>query len=248
MDFVRTARAKGAPERTVMPVARPAERDAARRDDGRHGHRAPARRRDLHRGRLRPERARRHRDPSRSGSFDLPTLQGVVIFGAIAIIIFSLDRRSPLRVDRPANPPHVSFAAMSEPLLDVRDLRTEFHTDDGIVKAVDGVELHGRAGAGARHRRRVRLGQERHLPHDDGPQRPEVRDVDRRGAVRGRGPPEGVVEPAPRGARQRDRDDLPGPDDVAEPGPQDRAAARRGRPPPPGRQHEGGVRPARSSS
>ena len=35
---------------------------------------------------------------------------------------------------------------MSEPLLDVRDLRTEFHTDDGIVKAVDGVSFSVEAG------------------------------------------------------------------------------------------------------
>ena len=71
-------------------LARAAERDAAGRHDGRHGHRPAARRRDLHRGRLRPPRARRHCAYGRSARFDLPTLQGVVIFGAVAIIIFSL--------------------------------------------------------------------------------------------------------------------------------------------------------------
>ncbi len=35
---------------------------------------------------------------------------------------------------------------MSEPLLDVRDLQTHFHTDDGVVRAVDGVSLRLDAG------------------------------------------------------------------------------------------------------
>ena len=51
-DFVRTARAKGAPEGQVISVARAAERAAAGRDDARDGHRHRARRGDLHGDRL----------------------------------------------------------------------------------------------------------------------------------------------------------------------------------------------------
>ena len=65
-DYVRTARAKGAPEGQVISVARAAERAAAGRDDARHGHRDRARRRDLHGDRLPAPGARPDRDHRRS--------------------------------------------------------------------------------------------------------------------------------------------------------------------------------------
>ena len=37
-----------------------------------------------------------------------------------------------------------SGVTMSEPLLEVKDLKTYFYTQDGVVPAVDGVEI-GRA-------------------------------------------------------------------------------------------------------
>jgi len=45
-------------------------------------------------------------------------------------------------VERPVQ----EAGARSEPLLDVRDLRTYFKTDDGIVKAVDGISFAVRPG------------------------------------------------------------------------------------------------------
>ena len=71
-------------------------------------------------------------------------------------------------------------------LLDVNDLKTYFRTDDGIVKAVDGVSFSVEKGQTLGHRRRVRLRQERHLPDDHGAERPPDVRSERRGALEGR--------------------------------------------------------------
>ena len=88
-DYVRTARAKGAPPRPGDAVAHPAQQHAAGRHDPRHGHRPRARRRDLHRVDLRPARARAVVIVAYEKS-DLPVIVGVVVFSTIVIIIFNL--------------------------------------------------------------------------------------------------------------------------------------------------------------
>ena len=49
---------------------------------------------------------------------------------------------------------------MSEPLLQVEDLRVRFTTEDGVVKAVDGISYTVETGQDARDRRRVGLRQD----------------------------------------------------------------------------------------
>ena len=144
-------------------------------------------------------------------------------------------------------------AAREAPLLDVRDLRTYFKTDDGIVKAVDGVSFSvrpgetlgvvGESGSGKSVTMMSLLSLNpkpgRLTLHDaarrrgaDGgvPARVEEAHLrlDRPGAVPRREPPRGVEAAAARAARQRDLDDLPGPDDVAQPRAEHRGPARRG--------------------
>ena len=49
-----------------------------------------------------------------------------------------------MATDRPADIPVVTAPARSDrqqPLLEIRDLKTWFHTDRGTVRAVDGVDL-----------------------------------------------------------------------------------------------------------
>ena len=113
-------------------------------------------------------------------------------------------------------------------LLEVKDLTVDFPTEDGIVHAVRGVSYDAGAGRGARHRRRVGLGQ---VGDARWPSWACCRKTAKvTGSVNFRG--EELLGRAPRQLRsirgQQDRHDLPGPDDVAEPGVHRRLAARRG--------------------
>ncbi len=50
--------------------------------------------------------------------------------------------------------------APRETLLDIRGLKTHFSTDDGMVRAVDGVDIAIDAGGDRRRGRRIRLRQD----------------------------------------------------------------------------------------
>ncbi len=71
----------------------------------------------------------------RAGHRHLPDRDGVQLPG-----------RRPARRARPAQGPRRSEFRMRPPLLEVRDLQTHFFTDEGVVRAVDGVSFELNAG------------------------------------------------------------------------------------------------------
>jgi peptide/nickel transport system ATP-binding protein len=101
-------------------------------------------------------------------------------------------------------------------LLDVEDLKVYFDTEDGVLHAVDGVSLHVDAGETLGRRGRIGMRQERHRDDGDAPAADAARTHRRRPRAAGAATTWSMPTTR-RSARsaQRDRDDLPGADDVA---------------------------------
>ena len=120
---------------------------------------------------------------------------------------------------------HVQAAGRPETgtLLEVRDLATHFQTPRGVVRAVDGVSftldrgkalgIVGESGSGKTILSRSIMGL---LPQRGTTRRGQV------GSLRGDRDPAALGQADAPVLGQRDGDDLPGPDDVAQPADEDR--------------------------
>ena len=167
-------------------------------------------------------------------NLDLPTIMATVVYGAFFIVLANAI----VDIAYAWLDPRVPADLMAEPLLEVRDLKVSFRTEDGLVKAVDGVSLTlaegetlgivGESGSG----KSVTMMSVMRLIND-----PNARFE---GEVLYKGRDLMTLNPGPdaRDPRHRDRHDLPGPDDLAEPGVPGRLADRRADP---------GARPASPS-
>ena len=188
------------------------------------------------------------------GNWWWPLFPGLAIIVTVLAVNFvgdglrdAFDPQIPRMTEASTLRPGLGAPPADNLLLDVRNLQTHFKVMDGVVPAVDGISFSLPRGADARHRGRVRVGQERdghddHAParHPAGPDRRGQRGVVRRprGPVAARW---GDAEDP----RQRDGDDLPGAADQPEPGVHGRRPDRRAGQAPQEGQPEGGPRPRR---
>ena len=158
----------------------------------------------------------------------LPTAPHLALIPGLAIVIsvlgFNLSRRRPPRSARPEVP---GRGRRPDPLPATRPrpARRVLDASRGTIYAVNGISFDIAPRRDARDRRRVRLRQERHRARDAG--LAAARRAGRRAATATFGGRDLLQLSDARdavGARPRDRDDLPGSDDVAESGPHDRRA------------------------
>ena len=158
-------------------------------------------------------------------NLDLPVIMATVMYAAFFVVLVERARRPRLRLARPAGA-HCLRPART-PLLEVRDLSVAFRTEEGLVRAVDGVSLSvapgevvgivGESGSG----KTVSMLAVMRL----------IRDPN--AVIEGHvlppraGPVAAVEKRDPLGPWRRDRDGLPGSDDVAHAGLHRRLADRR---------------------
>ena len=69
-----------------------------------------------------------------------------------------------VKMDAPSVGHNPAANGKGDNLLDIQGLKTYFYTEDGVVKAVDGVDIKVKTRTDAGHRRRIGLRQECHIP------------------------------------------------------------------------------------
>jgi ABC-type multidrug transport system fused ATPase/permease subunit len=150
-DYIRTARAKGLPERTVIikhalratltPIITIFGLDVGLLLGGAGAHRGR-----VLAARARQVRARRHQQPGHA------TVMGVTMFAAFFVVVANFIVDLVYGVGRPeseaglmsttaASEVRLTRGTGSTSFLELRELRIHFPTDDGLVRAVDPVSF-----------------------------------------------------------------------------------------------------------